>query len=121
MISKPNSLSAKPHLESIFIFFFRKGESHCFHFHEIHTNFAPLRRSAKKNTEKIIFQNSAKHIQQAALAEREIPDGLASPAPKLPPVPKVAARLQKQAEREAKQKAQTQAKLLSRGRTGPTW
>ena len=69
----------------------------------------------KANAEKINSKNSARYKQQA-LAEREIPDGFASPAPKLPPVPKVAARLQKQAEREAKQKAKAQAKLLSRGR-----
>ena len=68
----------------------------------------------KKNNEKIVSQNSATYKQQA-LAEPEIPDGLASPALTLPPVLKVAARLQKQDEREAKQKAKAHTKFLSRG------
>ena len=88
----------------ILICFCRQGESHCFYFDEICTNFALLRRSdqildegpiksnTKKNTEKIIFQHFARFKKQA-LAEREIPDDLASPAPTSPPVPKVAARL----------------------------
>ena len=69
----------------------------------------------QKHAVKITSYNSARYKQQV-LAEREIPDGLASPAPKLPPVPKVAARMKKQAEREAKKKAKEEAKLLSRGR-----
>ena len=79
----------------------------------------PRRESRKKyyekNAEKLNSANSAIYKQQE-LAKREIPDGLASPAPKLPPVPKVAARQKKKAEREAKRKAKEQAKLLSRGR-----
>ena len=73
-----------------------------------------MQKCYKKSNEKIVSQNSARYKQQA-LAEPEIPDGLASPAPTLPPVPKVAARLQKQDEGEAKQKAKAHAKLLSRG------
>ena len=53
----------------------------------------------KANAEKIKPKNSARYKQQA-LAEREIPDGFASPAPKLPPVPKVAARLQKPSKKQ---------------------
>ena len=48
-------------------------------------------------------ENSARY-KNKVLAEREIPDGLASPAPKLPPVPKVARRQQRQAEKETKKK-----------------
>ena len=80
----------------------------------------------QKHAVKITSYNSARYKQQV-LAEREIPDGLASPAPKFPPVPKVAVRMKKQAEREAKRKANEEATILSRGRgptrarTGPAW
>ena len=53
----------------------------------------------KKNAAKMKAENSARY-KKKVLAEREIPDGLASPAPKLPPVPKVARRQQRQAEKE---------------------
>ena len=71
--------------------------------------------SITKRMLKIISSNSARYKQQA-LAEREIPDCLDSPASTMPPVPKVATRLQKQAERVAKQWAKAKPKLLSRGR-----
>ena len=57
----------------------------------------------KKNAAKMKAENSARY-KKKVLAEREIPDGLASPAPKLPPVPKVARRQQRQAEKETKKK-----------------
>ena len=57
----------------------------------------------KKNAAKMKAENSARY-KKKVLAEREIPDGLASPAPKFPPVPKVARRQQRQAEKETKKK-----------------
>ena len=57
----------------------------------------------KKNAANMKAENSARY-KKKVLAEREIPDGLASPAPKLPPVPKVARRQQRQAEKETKKK-----------------
>ena len=129
---KAELFECKTTFSIIFILFCRQSKSHYFSSHEICTNFAPLRRSCRTleksqgrniyyqdNTEKINSANSARY-KQKALVEREIPDGLSSPAPTLPPVPKVAACQKKKAERKAKKKAKEQEKLLSQGR-GRGW
>ena len=45
--------------------------------------------------------NSARYRKQS-LAKREIPDGLASPAPMLPPISKVKWKAEREAEKKAK-------------------
>ena len=67
----------------------------------------------KKNAAKMKAENSARY-KKKVLAEREIPDGLASPAPKLPPVPKVARRHQRQAEKETKKKLRKSRRLQAK-------
>ena len=55
--------------------------------------------------------NSARYTKnQQAIAEREIPDGLASPAPTLPPVPKAQRKAEKAMEKKAKADAKSRAK-----------
>ena len=65
----------------------------------------------KKNVAKMKAENFARY-KNKMLAEREIPDGLVSPAPKLPPVPKVARRHQRKAEKETKKKKRKQSREL---------
>ena len=52
----------------------------------------------QKNATRMIVENSARYRNQA-VAQREIPHGLASPAPSLPPVPKRQRKAEKETEK----------------------
>ena len=65
----------------------------------------------QKNAARMIAQNSVRYRNQA-VAQREIPDGLASPAPSLPPVPKAQRKAEKERETKAKADAKSRAKKV---------
>ena len=65
----------------------------------------------QKNAARMIAQNSVRYRNQA-VAQREIPDGLASPAPSLPPVPKAQRKAEKERETKAKADVKSRAKKV---------